>query len=185
MTNVLSWLIFLPLIGAVVVMFLPEQQSRLIKGAGLVITLVAFALSLFVLGQFDSSTYHFQMVESVPWVPALGITYKLGIDGVFIAGLKHIADYEKVGAAFKGQWNAAAIFQGGTTPFLSPAELHTMGFSQVAYPNLLIGRVAKAVETGLSRLRDFSGGKADAFKDSEGELALKSGDLRALGKPAR
>jgi 2-methylisocitrate lyase-like PEP mutase family enzyme len=99
---------------------------------------------------------------------------KLGVDGVFIAGLKTITDYEKVGAAFKGQWNAAAIFQGGATPFLSPAELHKMGFSQVAYPNLLIGRVAKAVETGLTRLRDFAGGKADAFKDSDGELALRS-----------
>jgi 2-methylisocitrate lyase-like PEP mutase family enzyme len=85
-----------------------------------------------------------------------------------------VADYEKVGAAFKGQWNAAAIFQGGTTPFLSPADLHKMGFSQVAYPNLLIGRVAKAVEAGLFRLRDFAGGKADAFKGSDGELALKS-----------
>jgi 2-methylisocitrate lyase-like PEP mutase family enzyme len=99
---------------------------------------------------------------------------KLGVDGIFIAGLKTVADYEKVGAAFKGQWNAAAIFQGGTTPFLSPADLHKMGFSQVAYPNLLIGRVTKAVETGLSRLRDFAGGKADAFKGSDGELALKS-----------
>jgi 2-methylisocitrate lyase-like PEP mutase family enzyme len=99
---------------------------------------------------------------------------KLGVDGIFIAGLKTVADYEKVGAAFKGQWNAAAIFQGGATPFLSPTDLHTMGFSQVAYPNLLIGRVAKAVETGLSRLRDFASGKADAFKDSDGELALKS-----------
>jgi 2-methylisocitrate lyase-like PEP mutase family enzyme len=99
---------------------------------------------------------------------------KLGIDGVFIAGLKTVADYEKVGAAFKGQWNCAAIFQGGTTPFLSPAELHAMGFSQVAYPNLLIGRVAKAVETGLARLRDFAGGKAEAFKGSDNELALKS-----------
>jgi 2-methylisocitrate lyase-like PEP mutase family enzyme len=98
---------------------------------------------------------------------------KLGVDGIFIAGLKTVADYEKVGAAFKGQWNAAAIFQGGTTPFLSPAELHKMGFSQVAYPNLLIGRVARAVETGLSRLRDFAGGKTDAFKDSDSELALK------------
>jgi 2-methylisocitrate lyase-like PEP mutase family enzyme len=99
---------------------------------------------------------------------------KLGVDGVFIAGLKTVADYERVGAAFRGQWNAAAIFQGGTTPFLSPAELYAMGFSQVAYPNLLIGRVAKAVETGLTRLRDFAGGKADAFRESEGELALKS-----------
>jgi 2-methylisocitrate lyase-like PEP mutase family enzyme len=99
---------------------------------------------------------------------------KLGVDGVFIAGLKTIADYEKVGAAFKGQWNAAAIFQGGTTPFLSPAEVFAMGFSQVAYPNLLIGRVARAVEQGLSRLRDFAAGNAAAFKDSDSELALKS-----------
>jgi 2-methylisocitrate lyase-like PEP mutase family enzyme len=99
---------------------------------------------------------------------------KLGVDGVFLAGLKTVADYEKVGAAFKGQWNAAAIFQGGTTPFLSPAELLAMGFSQVAYPNLLIGRVARAVEQGLSRLRDFATGNAAAFKDSDGELALKS-----------
>jgi 2-methylisocitrate lyase-like PEP mutase family enzyme len=99
---------------------------------------------------------------------------KLGVDGIFIAGLKTVADYEKVGAAFKGQWNAAAIFQGGATPFLSPADVYRMGFSQVAYPNLLIGRVAKAVETGLDRLRHFAGGKADAFKDRDGELALKS-----------
>ncbi len=99
---------------------------------------------------------------------------KLGVDGVFIAGLKTVADYEKVGAAFKGQWNAAAIFQGGTTPFLSPAEVFAMGFSQVAYPNLLIGRVARAVEQGLSRLRDFAAGNAAAFKDSDSELALKS-----------
>lgn len=99
---------------------------------------------------------------------------KLGVDGIFIAGLKTVADYEKVGAAFKGQWNCAAIFQGGTTPFLPPGDVHAMGFSQVAYPNLLIGRVAKAVETGLARLRDLTAGKADAFKDSDGELALKS-----------
>ena len=99
---------------------------------------------------------------------------KLGVDGVFLAGLKTVQDYEKVGAAFKGQWNAAAIFQGGVTPFLSPSDLHAMGFSQVAYPNLLIGRVTKAIEQGLSRLRDFAQGDAAAFKDSEGELALKS-----------
>jgi len=99
---------------------------------------------------------------------------KVGADGVFLAGLKTLADYERVGGAFKGQWNMAAIFQGGTTPFLSPAELHGLGFSQVVYPNLLIGRVVKTIEHGLSRLRDFADGKADAFKDSDSELALKS-----------
>lgn len=98
----------------------------------------------------------------------------VGADGVFLAGLKTEADYRRVGAAFKGRWNCAAIFQGGTTPFLAPADLHAMGFSQVAYPNLLIGRVARAVETGLSRLAGFAQGKADAFVGSEDELALRS-----------
>lgn len=99
---------------------------------------------------------------------------KIGADGVFVAGLKTVPDYEKIGRAFKGQWNAAAIFQGTATPWLSPAELHAMGFSQVAYPNLLIGRVVKAVELGLSRLRDFAAGNPAAFKNSDDELALKS-----------
>jgi 2-methylisocitrate lyase-like PEP mutase family enzyme len=98
----------------------------------------------------------------------------IGADGVFLAGLKTVADYRRVGAAFKGRWNCAAIFQGGTTPFLAPADLCAMGFSQVAFPNLLIGRVARAVETGLSRLAGFAQGKADAFAGSEDELALRS-----------
>jgi 2-methylisocitrate lyase-like PEP mutase family enzyme len=107
----------------------------------------------------------------------------VGVDGVFLAGLKAVPDYEKVGAAFKGQWSAAAIFQGGTTPFLSPADLHGMGFSQVAYPNLLIGRVARAVEQGLSRLNAFAQGDANAFKDSDNELAIKSlSDAVATGR---
>ena len=99
---------------------------------------------------------------------------KIGADAVFLAGLKTTADYEQVGRAFKGQWNMAAIFQGGTTPFLAPADLHGMGFSQVVYPNLLIGRVVKTLEHGLSRLRDFADGNANAFKDTDNELALKS-----------
>ena len=99
---------------------------------------------------------------------------KIGCDGVFIAGIKTLPDFERVGRAFKGQWNVAAIFQGMGTPVLPPGELHAMGFSQVVFPNILIGRVAKAVEQGLARLRDFADGNANAFKDSDAELALKS-----------
>jgi 2-methylisocitrate lyase-like PEP mutase family enzyme len=99
---------------------------------------------------------------------------KLGVDGVFLGGLKTVKDYEAVGGAFKGEWNAATIFQAMPTPWLSPAELHGMGFSQVAYPNLLIGRVARAIEQGLSRLSDFSKNNTAAFKDSDHELALDS-----------
>lgn len=97
---------------------------------------------------------------------------KAGADGIFVAGLKTIEQYERVGGALKGAWNCAAIFEGGQTPWLMPRELHAMGFSQIAYPNILMGRIAKALETGLDRLRRFGDGDAAAFKNAAGELAL-------------
>jgi 2-methylisocitrate lyase-like PEP mutase family enzyme len=99
---------------------------------------------------------------------------RLGVDGVFVAGLKTEADYVRVGAALKGNWNCAAIFEGTATPWLTPQELYGMGFSQIAYPNILVGRVAKAIEHGLSRLRGLAGGDANAFAEGKQELALKS-----------
>jgi hypothetical protein len=49
-----------------------------------------------------------------------------------------------------------------------------MGFSQIAYPNILIGRVARALETGLDRLRRLAIGDAKAFAGGGQELALAS-----------
>jgi 2-methylisocitrate lyase-like PEP mutase family enzyme len=48
------------------------------------------------------------------------------------------------------------------------------GSAQVAYPNILIGRVAKAVEHGLQRLGQLAAGKDNAFTNGEQEMALKS-----------
>jgi 2-methylisocitrate lyase-like PEP mutase family enzyme len=98
---------------------------------------------------------------------------RLGVDGIFVAGLKTPEDYVRVGKAFKGAWNCAAIFEAAATPWLTPAELFNMGFSQVAYPNILIGRVTKATETGLHRLAQLATGQHKAFKDGEQEMDLK------------
>ena len=99
---------------------------------------------------------------------------KIGADGVFVAGLKTPEDYVRVGKELKGSWNCAAIFEGTATPWLSPMDLHGMGFSQIAYPNILIGRVAKAIDDGLRRLNGLASGNVDAFAGGEQELALKS-----------
>lgn len=98
---------------------------------------------------------------------------RLGADGVFVAGLKTPEDYARVGKALKGSWNCAAIFEGTTMPWLTPAELHALGFSQIAYPNILIGRVTRAIEVGLERLRKLAAGDATAFAGGAQELALK------------
>jgi 2-methylisocitrate lyase-like PEP mutase family enzyme len=99
---------------------------------------------------------------------------RLGADGIFIAGLKTPEDYVQVGKTFKGAWNCAAIFEAATTPWITPAELYNMGFSQVAYPNILIGRVAKAIEQGLQRLSQLAAGKDTAFTNGDQEMALNS-----------
>lgn len=83
---------------------------------------------------------------------------RVGADGIFIAGLRTEDDYRRVGAAFRGSYCSAAMFEGGDTPWLSPAELGEMGFMQVSYPASLIFRVVAALRDGLEALRKHADG---------------------------
>ncbi|HEV2676741.1 MAG TPA: isocitrate lyase/PEP mutase family protein [Aliidongia sp.] len=82
----------------------------------------------------------------------------LGVDGIFIAGLKTEDDYRRVGAAFKGAFLSAAMFEGGDTPWLSPVDLGAMGFQQVSFPASLIFRAVGAMRDGLAALRRHAHG---------------------------
>jgi 2-methylisocitrate lyase-like PEP mutase family enzyme len=98
---------------------------------------------------------------------------KLGADGIFIAGLRTEEDYRRVGAAFRGSYCSAAMFEGGDTPWLSPAELGAMGFMQVSYPASLIFRVVAALRDGLDALRKHADGTA-ALKPMEDGAAARA-----------
>jgi NADH-quinone oxidoreductase subunit M len=82
----LPWLTILgvvPLIGALVLLALPSGKTRLIKQAALGFSLVALVLTVVMGLQFDAnSTAAFQFVENYPWIPAFGISYALGVDGI-------------------------------------------------------------------------------------------------------
>jgi NADH-quinone oxidoreductase subunit M len=80
--GILSLLLAVPLVGAIVLASIPDQFEKAIKGFAIGFSAVVFMISLTLLGRFDSGTFHMQLVESVPWIPQLGITYKLGIDGI-------------------------------------------------------------------------------------------------------
>jgi NADH-quinone oxidoreductase subunit M len=80
--NLLSVLIFLPLGGAVLAMFLPRENERLIKNFALFVTLAEFVLSIPVVTGFDSANAGFQLVERIPWLPQYGIDYHVGVDGI-------------------------------------------------------------------------------------------------------
>jgi NADH-quinone oxidoreductase subunit M len=78
----LSGIIFLPLLGVVVLLFLNRKSHELLRWVALLFMLADFALSLVVYYLFDTSEAGMQLVEFRPWVTSWGISYKLGIDGI-------------------------------------------------------------------------------------------------------
>jgi len=80
----LTAITFLPTLFALMLLLIPSTQPRLIRSAALFFSLLVFALSGFLLSQFNPATAALQFVERIPWVPELGISYFLGIDGISI-----------------------------------------------------------------------------------------------------
>lgn len=81
----MSWLdavIFAPLIGAVVVGFVPSRNLGLLRVVALATTIVTFLISVGMLVNFETGTPGFQMTTSLDWIPEWGVGYKTGIDGV-------------------------------------------------------------------------------------------------------
>ncbi len=80
--GILTAVIAFPILGALLLLLVPREWVSAHRYGALTITIVTFFLSLQIYFWFDPGTYRFQMVESIPWIPSLGITYKLGVDGI-------------------------------------------------------------------------------------------------------
>jgi 2-methylisocitrate lyase-like PEP mutase family enzyme len=83
---------------------------------------------------------------------------QLGVDGVFVAGLRTIEDYERTGRALRGALLSAAMFEGAGTPWIAPAELGAMGFAHVSFPVTILFRAVAAMRSALAELHGYAGG---------------------------
>lgn len=81
----LTLLIFLPLAGAVGVALIPRTREDLIRRTGLAASLAALLAAAWLFARFDGSSAGFQFVHSAAWVPALGIGYRVGVDGIALS----------------------------------------------------------------------------------------------------
>jgi len=79
--SLLSLLIALPLLGALAVALLPRQAVRLQKLLAIALSSGVFLLSLLLVRGFEPVAA-MQFQESWSWLPAYGISYKVGIDGL-------------------------------------------------------------------------------------------------------
>jgi NADH-quinone oxidoreductase subunit M len=78
----LSTLIFTPLAGALVIGFVDRRRQGALHGIGLATALAAFAVSTVIFARFEAGTAAMQFVERAAWIPAAGISYLIGVDGI-------------------------------------------------------------------------------------------------------
>lgn len=79
----LTLMTFIPLLGAIIILFIPKSQERLIKYFSVVISLIPLAISVFLwLTYNDSGDYHALATEKVSWIPSIGVQYFMGVDGL-------------------------------------------------------------------------------------------------------
>lgn len=83
--HLLSTIVFLPLVWASVGLAIPtssEGGKKALKTWSFLGSLVVFAISLSLYMQFVPQGDEFQLREMAEWIPGLGISYQLGIDGI-------------------------------------------------------------------------------------------------------
>ncbi len=80
--GILSIITWLPLVGGLLILALPKQQVRLIQGVAIGASALSFVLAWQLIASFDASIAGLQFVERVAWVPEMGMSYTLGIDGL-------------------------------------------------------------------------------------------------------
>jgi NADH-quinone oxidoreductase subunit M len=79
---ILSLLIFFPILGAIVLLFINKENGKGLRWVTLIFSVVEFIFSLPLFFAFDSKTAAMQFVENYSWIQSYGISYKLGIDGI-------------------------------------------------------------------------------------------------------
>jgi NADH-quinone oxidoreductase subunit M len=80
--NLLMLSMLLPLLGTAALAFTPKTSVLLTKQIALATTVLVALVGILMTVRFDFNATGFQFVESRPWIPAFGINYALGIDGI-------------------------------------------------------------------------------------------------------
>ena len=81
---ILSVLIFVPLIAGLLILCYPAQRKDWIRWTALAAGVIDLILSFVVFFGYNVSRGGYQFIERMPWVPALGISYYVGVDGISV-----------------------------------------------------------------------------------------------------
>ena len=82
MIPLLSLIIFIPLAAGVGMLFIPANRRDLVRGVAIVAATLDLILSAWVYATYNVAQAGYQFVEHLSWLPSLGISYYVGIDGI-------------------------------------------------------------------------------------------------------
>ncbi len=77
----LSLILFLPLAGAIVLLFVPKENGHAIRWIANVFGLAGFLVSVPLWFWYNTQDPSYQFVERLTWIPSIGAQYFLGVDG--------------------------------------------------------------------------------------------------------
>lgn len=82
----LTLAIFVPLIGALALFLMPQLSNRAARLTAIAVSLVPLALLLAVLVWAPAPVHgSFRAVAEWPWIPTLGVAWRVGVDGMALA----------------------------------------------------------------------------------------------------
>jgi len=82
LNNLLTLILFIPVLAAIVILILPHDQVTLIRWTSFILSLIPLGLSLILWFNFDPQGKGFQFEQVNEWYPALNSSYHVGVDGI-------------------------------------------------------------------------------------------------------
>jgi NADH-quinone oxidoreductase subunit M len=82
--HLLTLILISPAIGALVTIFLPKENVKLIRWFAVIVSLIPLAFSVYLWVKFDASQTGFSFEEKIAWYEAVNSSYHLGVDGISV-----------------------------------------------------------------------------------------------------
>ncbi len=120
--QILTLVTFFPLLGVILLMFVPREKTEMMKILALVMSVVTMLLSFWMYGMFDPLANGMQFDVNIPWISSLGINYHLGIDGIslllivmttILTSLAILASWKSISTGIKGYYISMLLLEVG------------------------------------------------------------------------
>ena len=120
--SILTLVTFFPLIGILLLLFVPKEKTDTIKGLALIISVVTMILSFAVYAGFDANASGMQFEVNIPWISSFGINYHFGIDGIslllivlttVLTTLSILASWNSITTGIKGYFISMLLLEVG------------------------------------------------------------------------